>query len=66
VKGGRTAHETGEIKMTLYTYATAEAIRNLTATEVEAYEAFLATDSSHTGAVDGAMFGMPGVTVYAA
>lgn len=52
--------------MTLYTYATAEAVRDLTATEVEAYEAFLATDSSHTGAVDGAMFGMPGVTVYAA
>jgi hypothetical protein len=51
--------------MTLYTYATAEAIRDLTAAEIEAYESFLATDSSHTGAVDGAMFGLPGITVYA-
>jgi hypothetical protein len=66
VKGGRTAYEMGEIKMTLYAYATAETIRDLTASEVEAYEAFMAIDSSHTGAVDGAMFGVPGLTVYAA
>lgn len=52
--------------MTLYIYSTAEAIRDLTAAEIEAYEAFLATDTTHTGATDGAPYGLPGVTVYAA
>lgn len=51
--------------MTLYTYATAEAVRELTAAEAEAYEAMIAGDSSHTGAVDGAFVGLAGVTVYA-
>ena len=51
--------------MTLYIYDTAEAIRELTAAEAVAYEAMIAGDSSHTGAVDGAFAGLPGVTVYA-
>ena len=51
--------------MTLYIYNTAEAIRDLTDAEIEAYYDWIETDSSHTGAVDGAMFGLAGVTVYA-
>lgn len=51
--------------MTLYDYNTADAIRELTAAEIAAYMAFLATDTTHTGATDGAPYGLPGVTVYA-
>ena len=51
--------------MTLFDYATADAIRDLTDAESVWYMAAIATDSSHTGAVDGAAFGFPGVTVYA-
>lgn len=51
--------------MTLYIYATAEAVRELTAAETIAYAAMIAGDSSHTGAVDGTFAGLPGTTVYA-
>ena len=51
--------------MTLYIYETAEAVRELTADETAAYLAWLATDTTHTGATDGAFAGLPGVTIYA-
>ena len=51
--------------MTLYIYATAEAVRELTAAEAAAYEAMIIGDTTHTGAVDGAFAGLPGTTVYA-
>lgn len=51
--------------MTLYIYATGEAVRNLSAAEVVHYLAMLAEDGTHTGVVPGAAFGLPGVNVYA-
>lgn len=51
--------------MTLHEYSTGDAIRALTAAEIATYIAFLATDTTHTGATDGAPYGLPGVTVYA-
>ena len=56
---------TNEVTITLYAYATGEAIRELTAAETSAYLAMIQGDSSHTGAVDGQQFGHPGLTVYA-
>lgn len=50
--------------MTLYTYSTGEAIREMTDAEAVAYLAMIAEDSSHTGAVPGAAFGER-ETVYA-
>ena len=61
----RTTGEEGGIEMTLFDYATADAIRDLTDAESVWYMAAIASDTSHTGAVDGAAFGFPGVTVYA-
>jgi hypothetical protein len=52
--------------MTLYCYSTCEAIRELTADEAADYLDMIQGDSSHTGAVPGDSFGVPGVTVYAA
>ena len=51
--------------MTLHIYATGEAIRDLTGEEVAIYLDLIVTDNSHTGAVPGDAFGLPGVTVYA-
>lgn len=50
--------------MTLYTYSTGEAIRELTAAEEAAYLAMVEGDTSHTGAVPGEAFGVS-ETVYA-
>ena len=52
--------------MTLYCYSTGEAIRDLTPAETADYLEMIQGDSSHTGAVPGEHFGVPGVTVYAA
>ena len=51
--------------MTLYIYSTGEAVRDLTAAEAQAYMVAIAGDATHTGAVDGGQWGLPGVTVYA-
>jgi hypothetical protein len=51
--------------MTLYIYSTGEAVRDLTEAEAVAYLAAIAGDTTHTGAVDGAAYGLAGVTVYA-
>ena len=51
--------------MTLYDSNTAEPIRELSAVEEAAYLAWLATDWTHTGAIDGTFAGLPGITVYA-
>lgn len=51
--------------MTLHNYTTGEAIRELTGEEFALYLDMIAADSSHTGAVPGDAFGLPGVTVYA-
>ena len=52
--------------MTLFLYETAEIIRDLSAAEAVYYMGAIASDWTHTGAIDGAPFGLPGVTVYAA
>lgn len=52
--------------MTLYVYATGEVVRVLTLEEIATYLDLIVSDSSHTGAVPGDAFGLPGVTVYAA
>lgn len=51
--------------MTLHIYATGEAVRDLTGEEIATYLDLIVSDSSHTGAVPGDAFGLPGVTVYA-
>jgi hypothetical protein len=54
--------------MTLYNYTTGDALRTLTAEEANAYMAILGglpVSERQVGAVDGASFGFPGVTVYA-
>jgi hypothetical protein len=50
--------------MLLFTWATRQPIRHLDVDEVETYEALLADDKTLTGAVDGAVFGVPGIWVY--
>jgi len=51
--------------MTLHDYRTGEALRTLTADEAARYVAEIATDTTHTGAVDGEPYGYAGRTVYA-
>lgn len=51
--------------MDLHNYTTGETIRTLTEAEVARYMAEIADDTTGTGAVDGASYGMPGVSVYA-
>jgi hypothetical protein len=51
--------------MTLFDYSTGDAIRDLTAVEIAEYVRFLSGDTTHTGATDGAPYGLPGITVYA-
>lgn len=53
------------MSLTLHIYATGEAVRDLTGEEIVTYLELIESDSSHTGAVPGDAFGLPGVTVYA-
>jgi hypothetical protein len=53
--------------MTIYCYRTAIALRHATADEIARYEALLAAMPSSqrdAGAVDGAEFGLNGITIY--
>lgn len=49
----------------LHEYSTGASLRELTDAEHDLYLDLIANDHTHTGAIDGAPFGNPGVTVYA-
>jgi hypothetical protein len=55
---------TNEVTLTLYSYATGEAIRELTPAETAEYLELIKADTTHTGAAPGGRFGFAG-TVYA-
>jgi len=55
---------TSEVTLTLYSYATGEAIRELTPAETAEYLELIKADWTHTGAAPGGRFGFAG-TVYA-
>lgn len=50
--------------MTLHNYRTGEPLREMTADEVARYEAEIASDVTHTGAVDGEPYGFLGLVVF--
>jgi len=55
---------TSEVTLTLHSYATGEAIRELTAVETAEYLKMIEADWTRTGAAPGGRFGFAG-TVYA-
>lgn len=53
------------IPVWLFNYSNGHTIREITDEEYDTYLAMIQNDTTHTGAVPGDAFGVPGVTVYA-